>query len=269
MGRPLAPVDSWSGGNDYENYVGRWSRLVAPRFVAWLSVQPGARWLDVGCGTGALTETVLLDGSPDAIVGIDPSPDFLAVAAAQVPDPRASFRPGNAQAIPLEDATVDVVVSGLVLNFVSDREAALREMRRVTRAGGTVGAYVWDYQGEMQLMKLFWDTAAALDPASRTLHEASRFRFCRPGPLRALFIDAGLLSVEVEPIVVPTVFRDFDDYWTPFLHASAPAPTYARSLGEDQREALRTALQRRLPTRDDGSIHLTAGAWAVRGFNGG
>jgi trans-aconitate methyltransferase len=95
VGRPLAPVDSWSGGNDYENYVGRWSRLVAPRFVAWLSVQPGARWLDVGCGTGALTETVLLDGSPDAIVGIDPSPDFLAVAAAQVPDPRASFRPGT------------------------------------------------------------------------------------------------------------------------------------------------------------------------------
>jgi SAM-dependent methyltransferase len=262
------PRDSWSGGTSYDNYVGRWSRLVATKFVSWLAIPPGARWLDVGCGTGALTEMVLLDAAPEEIVGVDPSGEFLQLAVAHVTDPRASFRTGTAEALPLEDSSVDVVVSGLVLNFVPDRAAALHEMRRVTRQGGTVAAYVWDYPSEMQLMKCFWDTATRLDPSARRLHEGRRFGVCRPAPLRALFVDAGLMGVEVEPIVVPTVFASFDDYWTPFLHGEAPGPSYARSLGDDEREALRTALRRRLPIKDDGSIHLTAGAWAIRGSTG-
>jgi hypothetical protein len=141
-------------------------------------------------------------------------------------------------------------------------------MRRVTRKGGTVAVYVWDYAGEMQLMRYFWDAAIHADAAAASADEAARFDFCRPGPLRHLFVDAGLLAVEVAPIVVPTVFADFDDYWTPFLHASAPAPAYARSLDEDDRVALRESLRRRLPVRADGSIALHAGAWAVRGTNG-
>ena len=269
MGRPVVPVDSWSGGDSYESYVGRWSRLVAQEFVRRLAVPPGARWLDVGCGTGALTETVLVERSPAAIVGVDPSPDFLALAATRIPEPRATFRPGHAQALPLEDAAVDVVVSGLVLNFVPDRVAALGEMRRVIRPGGTVAAYVWDYPGGMQLMTYFWDAAVDRDPSAGPLHEGARFRFCRPDPLRSLFLAAGLLGVEVEPVVVPTVFADFDDYWTPFLHGEAPAPSYVRSLGDGPRTALRDALHQRLPVRDDGSIHLTARAWAVRGVDGG
>jgi SAM-dependent methyltransferase len=263
-----AQVNSWSGGNDYENYVGRWSRLVAPEFIAWLAVPPGGRWLDVGCGTGALTETVLLDAAPAEVVGVDPSADFVRFAAAQVPDPRASFREGNAQALPLGDAAVDVVVAGLVLNFVPDRTAALREMQRVTRPGGTVAAYVWDYADGMQMMAHFWDAAAELDPASRALHEGSRFDFCRPEPLSELFAGAGLLDAEVTAIVVPTVFAGFDDYWTPFLSGGAPAPSYAQSLGDGDRAALRQALERRLPTEDDGSIRLTARVWAVRGSTG-
>jgi SAM-dependent methyltransferase len=268
VGALHAPADSWSGGNSYEKYVGRWSRLVAPRFVAWLAVPPGSRWLDVGCGSGALTETVLLDDSPANIVGVDPSADFLRYAADRISDPRASFREGNAQALPLDDAAVDVVVSGLVLNFAPDRSAALREMRRVTRHGGTVAAYVWDYSDGMQMMTHFWDAAAEIDPASATLHEGSRFSFCRPEPLRELFVDAGLLDVAVAPIDVPTVFASFDDYWTPFLSGGAPAPSYAQSLSEEDRAALRQALEDRLPTQDDGSIRLTARAWAVRGTSG-
>jgi SAM-dependent methyltransferase len=263
-----APVDSWSGGNDYEDYDGRWSRRVAPEFVAWLAAPPGSRWLDVGCGTGALTEAVLLGASPAAIVGVDPSADFVRFAAAHVPDPRASFRQGNAQALPLDDAAVDVVVSGLVLNFVPDRTAALHEMQRVTRHGGTVAAYVWDYSDGMQMMAHFWDAAAELDPTSTALHEGSRFDFCRPAPLRDLFVGAGLLDVEIEPIVVPTVFAGFDDYWTPFLSGGAPAPSYAQSLGAEDRAALRQALADRLTPADDGSIRLSARAWAVRGTRG-
>jgi SAM-dependent methyltransferase len=266
---PHAPADSWAGGNGYEGYVGRWSRLVAPEFLAWLAPPPAGRWLDIGCGTGVLTETALVAAAPTTVVGVDPSEDFLRHAAARVRDPRASFRLGNAQALPVEDGAVDVVVSGLMLNFVPDRTAALREMRRVARHGATVAAYVWDYTGGMQLMRHFWDAAIARDPAAASASEGARFDFCRPGPLRALFAGAGLRDVDVAPIVVPTVFADFDDYWAPFLHASAPAPAYARALGEDDRAALREALRQRLPVREDGSIPLTARAWAVRGVIGG
>jgi SAM-dependent methyltransferase len=269
MGDRPASDGYWSGARAYEEYVGRWSRPVAREFVAWLDPQPGLRWLDVGCGTGALTEAVLLDAAPQSVTGIEPSGDFIVDAAARIPDPRATFRPGSATDIPVPDRDVDMVVSGLVLNFVTDRPAALSEMRRVTRTGGTVAAYVWDYSGEMQLMRHFWDAAVDRDSAAASAHEGARFDFCRPGPLRNLFVDSGLLAVEVAPIVVPTVFADFDDYWTPFLHASAPGPAYARSLDEDDREALRQVLRQRLPVQADGTISLTAGAWAVRGRCGG
>jgi SAM-dependent methyltransferase len=264
-----AAVDAWSRARAYESYVGRWSRPVARAFVAWLDPQPGLRWLDVGCGTGALTEAVLLDAAPLSVTGVDPSSDVIADTAARVTDARATFRPGSAADIPFSDREADIVVSGLVLNFVEDRPAALREMRRVTRTGGTVAAYVWDYSGEMQLMRHFWDAATGRDTAAASADEGARFTFCRPGPLRHLFVDSGLLAVEVAPIVVPTVFADFDDYWTPFLQASAPAPAYARSLAEDDREALREAVRQRLPVQADGTISLTAGAWAVRGHCGG
>jgi SAM-dependent methyltransferase len=261
----FSPPGSWAGGDRYEAYVGRWSRPVARRFVASLAVPAGARWLDVGCGTGALSETVLAAAEPSAVLGVDPSPDFVAHAAAHVTDPQAAFREGSAQALPADDAAFDAVVSGLVLNFVPDPAAGLAEMRRVARQDGIVAAYVWDYAGGMQLMRRFWDAAAELDPAVRDLDEALRFPLCRPEPLRGLFTDAGLGDVEVEEIVVPTVFADFDDYWTPFLGGTGPAPAYAAHLPEHDRAALREGLRSLLPAEADGSIHLTARAWAVRG----
>jgi SAM-dependent methyltransferase len=259
-----AGTDTWTSGERYEPYVGRWSRLVAERFVAWLHLPPGLRWLDVGCGTGALTEAVLLDAAPSAVAGVDPSPGFLGHAAATVPDPRASFALGDAMALPIADRAVDAVVSGLVLNFVPDPVAALRELHR-TVAGGPVAFYVWDYSGEMQMMRWFWDVAVELDPAAAARHEGSRFGLCRPGPLADAATAAGLVDVQVVDVVVPTVFADFDDYWTPFLSAQAPAPSYVASLDDERRTALRETLHDRLPTGDDGSIALTARAWAVRG----
>jgi SAM-dependent methyltransferase len=238
---------------------------VGRRFLASLPVPAGARWLDVGCGTGALTETILETAAPSAVLGVDPSPDFVAHAAAHVIDPRASFREGSAQAVPADDAAFDAVVSGLVLNFVPDPAAALAELRRVSRRDGIVAAYVWDYAEGMQLMRMFWDVAAGHDPAVRDLDEGLRFPLCRPEPLRELFAGAGLADVAVEEIVVPTVFADFDDYWTPFLGGTGPAPAYTVSLPEADRVALRERLRGRLPVGPDGSIHLTARAWAVRG----
>jgi SAM-dependent methyltransferase len=171
----------------------------------------------------------------------------------------------DARRLPVGDARFDIVVSGLVLNFVPDPAQAVREMARVARAGGRVAGYVWDYAGRMELIRCFWDTAAAIDPAAVQLDEGRRFGLCQPEPLAGLFQDAGLVQVGVRPIEVPTRFRDFDDYWTPFLGGQGPAPGYAMALGEMQRAVLREELRARLPVAADGSISLVARAWAVSG----
>jgi ubiquinone/menaquinone biosynthesis C-methylase UbiE len=261
----VSPPDRWTSGIDYEGYVGRWSRLVAAEFLSWLDAPPGGRWLDVGSGTGALTECILASTAPASVLGVEPSAGFVEHARAHVPDPRARFETGSADAVPLPDDAVDLAVAGLVLNFVPDLAAGLAELARVVVPGGTIAGYVWDYAGRMELMKRFWDAAVELDPAAASATESSRFRIAAPDPLRAAFEEAGLTAVEVRPIDVPTVFRDFDDYWSPFLSGVAPAPGYAMGLAEDRRTELRERLRSTLPTEPDGSIRLVARAWAVRG----
>jgi SAM-dependent methyltransferase len=258
-----ARTDNWAAGDLYEPYVGRWSRKVAPEFLRWLHLMASECWLDVGCGTGALTQAILDHAAPATVRGIDPSPGFIAHAQAHIQDPRASFAVGDAQAIPLDAHSVDAAVAGLVLNFVPQPERALAEMARVTRPGGIVAIYVWDYAGKMELMRYFWDAAVALDPKAQD--EGPRFSFCQPDPLEALFEQAGLQSVEVQAIDVPTVFRDFDDYWSPFLGGQGPAPGYAMTLSEGERGKLRERIRAALPHQADGRIELTARAWAVRG----
>jgi SAM-dependent methyltransferase len=257
--------DVWAAGAAYEPYVGRWSRLVAREFLTWLAVPPGRRWLDVGCGTGALSGMVVAMVSPAHVDGVDRSEGFVAYARQQVADPRVRFEVADAQALAAPDASYDVVVSGLVLNFVAEPARAVAEMRRVARAAAPVAVYVWDYAGRMELMRRFWDAAAALDPAARELDEGRRFPICGPEPLSQLFAGAGLRDVETRAIEVPTVFRDFDDYWSPFLGGQGPAPGYAMSLDEDRRDRLRDLIRSRLPAAPDGSIALQARAWAVRG----
>ena len=258
-------TDAWDSGSAYEPYVGRWSRLVAREFLGWLAVPPGGRWLDVGCGTGALVETILTLAAPTEVVGIDPSPAYVAFARDRVNDPRVGFEIGDAQALQAASATFDAVVSGLVLNFVPEPDQAVSEMVRVARPGGVVAAYVWDYAEGMQMMRHFWDAAGALDPSAQELDEARRFPLCNPEVLTDLFQTAGLEKVEVRAIDVPTVFRDFEDYWSPFLGGQAPAPGYAMSLSQGRRAALRERIRASLPTNSQGVHHLIARAWAVRG----
>ncbi len=259
------PKEVWARGDAYEPYVGRWSRRVAREFVAWLAVPPAQRWLDVGCGTGALSQTILERAAPQAVQGIDPSAGYITYAQEHIRDERASFETGDARALPYAAASFDVVVAGLVLNFVPDPPAALGEMARVVRRGGIVAAYVWDYAGQMQLMRYFWDAAVALDPAAAELDEGRRFALCQPGPLAHLFQTASLSQVDVRAIDIPTDFRDFDDYWSPFLGGQGSAPGYAMSLSEARRAQLRERIRATLPIQADGSIHLMARAWAARG----
>ncbi|MGP3963211.1 class I SAM-dependent methyltransferase [Nonomuraea sp. 3N208] len=255
----------WARGDAYDSFMGRWSRRVAASFVSWLAVPAGRRWLDAGCGTGALSATVLAAAHPAELTGVDPSDGLIGYARAQITDPRTRFETGDAMALPFPDGRFDVVTSGLVLNFVPEPARAMAEFTRVATSGATVAAYVWDYAEGMAMLRHFWDAATALDPAAAALDEGRRFPQCRPEPLRELWAGAGLADVVVEAIEVPTVFRDFDDYWAPFLGGQAPAPGYVGSLPEDRKADLRDMLRRRLPARPDGSIALTARAWAVRG----
>src|SRR5215212_4281020 len=254
----------WDGAA-YEAYIGRWSRVVARDFLAWLAAPSGRRWLDVGCGTGALSEAILRDLSPSEVVGCDPTPAMLPYARERVGDERVTFLSADARSLTFPDGVFDAVVSGLVLNFIPSPEQGVAEMARVTQAGGTVAGYVWDYASQMQLMRHFWDAAVALDPAARDLDEGRRFPICQPAALETLFRDAGLADVAVHAIDIPTVFRDFDDYWLPFLGPAGPAANYATSLTEEYRSALRDRIRAGLPSAPDASIPLVARVWAVRG----
>jgi SAM-dependent methyltransferase len=254
----------WADGDAYELYVGRWSRLVARHFLRWVGAGPGLRWLDIGCGTGALSAAILAQCDPVEVVGVDPSEAHVAWTAAHVVDQRARFLVADAAQLPA--VTVDVVVSGLVLNFLPDAGAALGAMCERAPAG-IVAAYVWDYAGRMDLMRHFWDAAGSLDPAA-AIDEAARFRICHPDRLGALWRGAGLADVAVDAIDVPTVFRHFDDYWAPFLGGQGVAPAYAMSLDEDRRQQLRDRLEATVPVAEDGTVRLIARALAVRGRAG-
>ncbi|MEV6872647.1 class I SAM-dependent methyltransferase [Amycolatopsis sp. NPDC051128] len=257
----------WQSGDAYEAYIGRWSRRIAETFVRRLAVPASRRWLDVGCGTGALTSAVLAAADPAEVAGVDPSEDFLKTARASVTDRRASFTLADARELPFPAARFDVVATGLVLNFVPDPARAAAEIARVTVPGGLAAAYLWDLAEGMRLIRHFWDAAAELDPTTvAELDEGRRFPLCRPAPLGRLWTEAGLTSVSVGEIKIPTVFKDFDDYWQPFLGAQGPAPAYLATLPEVRRDQIRELLRSRLPTNPDGSIPLTARAWAVSGI---
>lgn len=262
----MSKTDNWASGDLYEPYVGRWSRLVAKEFLNWLDASTGRHWLDVGCGTGALSQTILNICDPQTVKGIDRSEGFVAYARSKVNDPRATFEVGDAQALPVESDTYDSAVSGLVLNFVPGPEKTISEMARAVKEGGVVAVYVWDYADKMQLMRYFWDAAIALDPAVADLDESPRFPICNPEALLELFQKSGLKQVETRAVDVETHFKDFDDYWNPFLGGQGPAPTYAMSLPEEKRAQLRERIRANLPFAPDGSIPLIARAWAAKGI---
>lgn len=257
--------DTWAAGDLYEPYVGRWSRLVAKEFLLWLAVPVERAWVDVGCGTGALTRTILQDQQPRSIRAIDPSSAFIDYAKARHADSQVTFDVADAQSLPVQSASVDVAVAGLVINFIADPALAVREMARVVVPGGRVAAYVWDYAGKMELMRHFWDAAVELNPDAQHLDEGHRFPLCEPAALIALLNQAQLHDVSAQAIDVPTIFRDFNDYWSPFLGGQGPAPGYAMSLSEKGRSALRERIFETLPIASDGSISLIARAWAVCG----
>ncbi len=260
-----AADDHWVAGEAYEGYMGRWSRPLAVSFVHWLRPKSAAAWLEIGCGTGALTHAICERAEPESVLACDPSESFVDHARKSIGDPRVTFTVAGADRLPGEPGFFDYAVSALVLNLLPNPLAAVASMKERLREGGTVGACVWDYAEGMEFLRAFWDAAGALDPKAEALDEGRRFPLCRPDALSALFGKAGLRNVAVEGLVVPTHFRSFDEFWRPFLQGTGPAPSYAAALSPGQQEGLREALTRRLKPDADGVIRLSARAWAVQG----
>ena len=248
--------------------MGRWSRSLADEVVTRLAPRPGLRWLDVGCGTGAASEAVMVRATPSSLIGVDPSAAFVAAAASRLDDQRATFVTGDAMDLPVPDSSVDRVICGLALNFVPDPVGAGREMSRALVAEGLATAYVWDYSDEMQMLRYFWDAAVAEDPQAISQDEGATFPLCRPESLHRCFVDSGFAEVKVRAVDLPTVFRDFDDYWVPFLGGQGHAPRYCAALPDGAKERLRGRLLAALPREPDGSISLWARAWEVTGVSG-
>jgi SAM-dependent methyltransferase len=257
--------DIFLASDAYERFMGRWSRRLAPRLVAFAAVDPRDSVLDVGSGTGALARAIA-DAMPSVrVIGIDPSAAYVREARARTASDNVQFLVGDARRVDLPDASVDKAISLLAMNFIPDPAQAVREMVRVTRPGGTVAAAVWDYGDGMEMLRAFWDEAVALDPAVAARDER-HMPLCRPGELAALWRAEGLTAIDEQPLDIALSFASFDDYWSPFLGGQGPAGAYAASLPDTGRSALASRLRRRLfGDRVDAAFTLDARAWAVKG----
>ena len=259
--------DRWVAGAAYETYMGRWSRRLARSFIDWLRPPASANWLEVGCGTGALTSAICDMCRPASVVACDPSAAFLEHARESVKGTSATFVNAGADQLPHRDGGFDLAVSGLVFNFLPDPGSAVASIRERLRPGATFAAYVWDYADGMEFLRIFWEEAAALNSAADAVDERRRFPLCQPSALATLFQNAGLTDVEAAAIEIPTDFAGFDDYWSPFLSGTGPAPAYVASLDSPGRAALERRLKQRLSPASDGIVHLRARAWAARGVS--
>jgi ubiquinone/menaquinone biosynthesis C-methylase UbiE len=255
----------FSASAGYERFMGRWSRLLAPAFVAFAGVRNGDRVLDVGTGTGSVASAIEAKMPSSEIVGVDPSEGFIAYARKNAKSGRAHFEVGDGQALKFKDASFDHTLALLVMNFIPDHDKAIAEMRRVTRPGGVVSACVWDYNEGMQSLRFFWDEAVAQDPALEPKDER-HMKLSRQGQLAELWKKAGLINVQEEPLTIDQAFSSFDDYWGPFTKGAGPGGAYVVSLPADRRQQLEARMRKRvLENRQDGAFILKARAWCVRG----
>jgi SAM-dependent methyltransferase len=261
MGRD---IDRWTSGADYDQWMGRWSRLLAGEFLRWLDLSGGLQWIDICCGSGVVTEAIVEHCQPACVTGIDASPEQIEFARHRRAQPNVTFQTGDAMELPFADSSFDVAVCGLGLNYIPNPARGLREFRRVVRPEGTIAAYVWDYSEGTRFLREFWDAAAAVDSEAVNFDQAHRFPMCTPEGLRALFAQAGLQDSTVHALNVVTRFKNFDDYWQPLLTGQGSAPNYLATRDPLCKNSIRERVRTALPASVEGEIELPARAWAVR-----
>jgi SAM-dependent methyltransferase len=248
----------------YDRHVGRYAPRLAAAFCDFVGIESGMRALDVGCGPGALTAELAGRLGAANVVAAEPSEPFAEACRARVAGIEVAA--AGAEALPFGDAAFDVTLSQLVVNFLDDAEAGVREMARVTRPGGVVAACVWDYAGEMTLLRAFWDAARHVSPAHAAQHdEGAVMRWCREGELGELWDRAGLGAVRSVALRVRATYTGFEDVWAPFPAGVGPSGAFCAALDGDDRFALRQAFRSTLGVADE-PFELTARAWAVAGI---
>jgi SAM-dependent methyltransferase len=262
-------MDRWTSGSHYDQWMGRWSRLLAHEFLAWLDLPADLRWLDVCCGSGIITEAIVERNAPASIVGIDASPEQINFARQHRDQPNVTFQTGDAMALPFPDATFNVVVCGLGLHYIPSPVEALEQFCRVTAPGGAIAVYVWDYAQGARFLREFWDAAIAVDHEAATFDQARRFPMCTPEGLQSLFEQAGLKPASLHALEIVTHFSSFEDYWAPLLTGQGSAPNFMATRDRPTREAIRERLRAALPANSQGAIELPARAWAIRARNSG
>jgi SAM-dependent methyltransferase len=250
----------------YDRHVGRYGPQLAAALIGFAGVEPGMRALDVGCGPGALTAELADRLGPASVSAADPSEPFAHACRERVPEVEVVL--ASAEALPFADDAFDVALSQLVVNFMSDAHAGVQEMVRVTRPGGLVASCVWDYAGEMTLLRAFWDAAREVDPErAATADEGVVMRWCGEGDLGELWRTAGLRDVRSGALTVGATYAGFEDLWSPLPTGIAPSGAFCRSLDGPRRAALHDAYRHRLGAGDE-PFELTARAWAVAGIAG-
>ncbi|HEV7882648.1 MAG TPA: class I SAM-dependent methyltransferase [Solirubrobacteraceae bacterium] len=251
----------------YDRHVGRYGPQLAEALVGFAGVEPAMRALDVGCGPGALTAALVARLGAPNVDAVDPSEPFVQACRARLPE--VNVRVGGAEALPFAEETFDAVLSQLVVNFMHDAVAGVREMVRVTRPGGVVASCVWDYAGEMTLLRAFWDSARDVDPSrAAAADEGAVMRWCGEDELAELWSAAGLRDVCAASLVVTAAYSGFEDLWSPLLTGVAPSGAFCASLDEDRRAAVHDAYRDRLGVGDE-PFELSARAWAVTGTTNG
>ena len=262
-------TDQWTSGSHYDQWMGRWSRLLAHEFLQWLNLPAGLRWLDVCCGSGVITEAIVDRNAPSSIVGIDASPEQINFARQHRAHPNVTFQTGDAVSLSFPDASFDAVVCGLGLHYLPNPVEALIEFRRVTAPAGTIAVYLWDYAEGARFLREFWDAAVAVDHEAASFDQAHRFPMCTREGLQSLFDQAGLKHTSLHALEIVTHFTSFEDYWAPLLTGQGSAPNYLATRDKKIQTAIRERLRAALPTDSRGAIDLPARAWAIHARNPG
>jgi ubiquinone/menaquinone biosynthesis C-methylase UbiE len=262
MSRTSAADTFLHGADVYDRHIGRYGRELAQELIKFADVHSGQQVLDVGCGTGALTWQLAMVVGAEQVAAIDPSPSFVQACQDRLPGVRAQV--AAAEALPFADGVFDRTLAQLVVNFITDAEAGLREMRRVTKTGGSVAAAVWDYAGQMTLLRRFWDSVTELDPSAADLDEGRSMRYCTPEELEVLWTGAGLKKVGISEVVVTAGYEGFEDLWEPLEFGVAPSGAYVASLQPDRRAKLKADFQQRLGAGNK-PFRLGARAWLAIG----